>query len=321
VCKSFVKDKNHHLQSFDEGSLFQPYATSLRMGRLGYQSDAQSNLHISYNSLAQYAASMLDALTQPYPPYERIGVKVDGEYRQLSTTLLQIENEFYGTIRPKRTINKGQRPLAALTSRGVEYVEVRCLDLNPFLPVGIDAQQIRFLDAFLLHCLLSDSPYDSGDESREMVLNQQRVVEAGRDPKTTLLKGGRELPLPDWAHALLRECRSIAELLDDGVSDSPHCASWEEQLRRLEDPERSPSARILAAMRKARVPFFRFAMNQSILHKGFFVANPLPADKIVDFERLADQSIAEQQAMEAGDSQTLDEFLLAYLAPPSIGGV
>lgn len=177
LCKSFVKGKDHHLESFDEGSLYLPHATSLRMGRLGYQSDAQANLHISYNTLAQYARSMLEALTQPYPAYERIGVKIGGEYRQLSTTLLQIENEFYGTIRPKRVIKKGQRHLTALTSAGVEYVEVRCLDLNPFLPVGIDAEQIRFLDTFLLHCLLSDSPPDTPAETRELGINQLRVVE------------------------------------------------------------------------------------------------------------------------------------------------
>ena len=122
---------------------------------------------------------MLDAMTRPYPPYERIGVKVDGEYRQLSTTLLQIENEFYGTIRPKRSTDKNERPIAALTASGVEYVEVRCIDLNPFLPVGIDAEEIRFIDTFLLHCLLSDSPPDSSEKSREMGGNQQRIVEAG----------------------------------------------------------------------------------------------------------------------------------------------
>ncbi len=319
VCKSFVKGKVHSLESFDEGSLALPYATSLRMGRLGYQSDAQSNLHISYNSLPEYAHSMLDALTRPYPPYQRIGVKVDGEYRQLGTTVLQIENEFYGTIRAKRTIHKGERPLAALASSGVEYVEVRCLDLNPYLPVGIDAEQIRFLDAFLLHCLLSDSPNDSGAESRELVANQQRVVEAGRKPGVTLARAGGEVALQDWAKTLMEETRAVADLLDDVAGDTRYIASWREQMSRLEDADRTPSARILADMRKARVPFFRFAMNQSILHKGYFVANPLHADKLRYFETLAEQSLADQRALEAADTQSLDEFLANYLVPPSIG--
>src|SRR5262249_2803720 len=154
----------------------------------GYQSYAQTSLNISYNSLADYARSLLGALTKPYPPYEQIGVKADGDYRQLSTTLLQIENEFYGTIRPNRQTLKEERPLAALSSSGVEYIEVRCLDLNPFLPVGIDDETIRFLDTFLLHCLLSDSPPETQAEARESSTNQQRIVEDGRKPSLTLLR-------------------------------------------------------------------------------------------------------------------------------------
>jgi glutamate--cysteine ligase len=319
LCKSFVKGKTHSLESFDEGSLYLPFATSLRMGRLGYQSDAQANLHISYNTLAQYARSMLDALTRPYPPYERIGVKVGDEYRQLSTTLLQIENEFYGTIRPKRVIKEGQRPLAALTSAGVEYVEVRCLDLNPFLPVGIDAEEIRFLDTFLLHCLLSDSPPDSPSESRELGINQLRVVETGRKPGVTLARSGREVEMKIWAQELFNHYGPIADLLDRTHGSTGYRNALTEQRARVEDPERTPSARILANMRKARIPFFRFAMNQSIQHKGYFDANRLDADKVAHFEELAARSLADMRAIEAADSESLDEFLDHYLAPPSIG--
>jgi glutamate--cysteine ligase len=289
------------------------------MGRLGYQSDAQANLHISYNTLSQYAHSMLDALTRPYPPYERIGVKVGDEYRQLSTTLLQIENEFYGTIRPKRVITDGQRPLAALTSAGVEYVEVRCLDLNPFLPVGIDAEEIRFLDTFLLHCLLSDSPPDSPSESRELGINQLRVVETGRKRGVTLARGGREIKMKTWAEELLAQFGPIADLLDRTHGATEYRTAWTEQLARIKDPERTPSARILANMRKARIPFFRFAMNQSIQHKGYFDANRLDPDKVAHFKALAAQSFTDMRAIEAADLESLDEFLDHYLAPPSIG--
>ena len=140
VCSSFVAGREHELQPLNEHTLYMPHGTSLRMGRLGYQSDAQASLAVSYNGLESYAASLQDALTQPYPPYEAIGIRnPGGEYNQLATSLLQIENEFYGTIRPKRVIFPGERPLHALRERGVEYVEVRCMDLDPFVPVGIGA--------------------------------------------------------------------------------------------------------------------------------------------------------------------------------------
>ncbi|HSU43521.1 MAG TPA: glutamate--cysteine ligase, partial [Casimicrobiaceae bacterium] len=178
VCTTFVDGRTHRLQKLSGDTLYLPHATSLRMGPLGYQSDAQSALAVSFNSLERYAASLHHALTQPYPAYEAIGVQGDdGRYRQLATTLLQIENEFYGTIRPKRRIRRGERPLHALTARGVEYIEVRSLDVEPFSPVGIDALTMRFLDVFLLHCLLADSPPDTPAEIARIARNQFRVAE------------------------------------------------------------------------------------------------------------------------------------------------
>ncbi|MDP1716867.1 MAG: glutamate--cysteine ligase, partial [Burkholderiales bacterium] len=127
VCKTFVAGREHALQSLTRGTLYLPGSTSLRMGPLGYQSEAQAALAVSYNSLESYGRSLYGALTEPYPPYAAIGIRDGEDYRQLNTTLLQIENEFYGTIRPKRPIRPGERPLHALRERGVEYVEVRCM--------------------------------------------------------------------------------------------------------------------------------------------------------------------------------------------------
>ena len=175
LCPCFVEGREHSLQPLgSQGqALHLPYATSLRMGRLGYQSDAQASLYVSYNGLEGYANSLYEALTRPYAPYEAIGIRnLGGDYNQLGTSLLQIENEFYGTIRPKRTVQRGERPLHALRERGVEYVEVRLMDLDPFENVGITAPTMRLLDIFLLHCLLSDSPPDTPQEIAEIKHNQ-----------------------------------------------------------------------------------------------------------------------------------------------------
>ncbi len=314
ICRSFVKDKPHRLAPFDEGTLHLPFATSLRMGRLGYQSDAQSSLHISYNSLDQYARSMRYALTQPYPPYQAIGVKAGGEYRQLNTSLIQIENEFYGTIRPKRPVHAGERPLTALLRRGVEYVEVRCLDLNPFLHVGIDEPQIRFLDTFLMYCLLADSPADSEQESRMMGENQLTVVERGREPQLRLNRLHGTVSREDWSREILNGCKPLAELLDRAHDGEDYIQSWEEQLRKVEDPALTPSARILDLMATQRIPFFRFTMNQSLAHKGYFDEHPLRNRRLREYRRQAEASLAEQQLIEAADTVDFDEFLESYLA-------
>ena len=215
VCASFVAGRAHDLQPLSADTLYLPHATSLRMGRLGYQSDAQSSLAVSFNSLETYAASLQDALTRPYPSYEAIGVREGDDYRQLGVSMLQIENEFYGTIRPKRVIRPGERPLHALRERGVEYVEVRLMDLDPFRAVGIDAGTCRMLDVFLLHCLLHDSPPDNAQELAAVVANKQRVAARGREPGLRLTRGAEEISLVEWGDQVLGECEVIAAALDE----------------------------------------------------------------------------------------------------------
>jgi glutamate--cysteine ligase len=316
VCKSFVKGKPHSLQCFDEGSLYLPHATSLRMGRLGYQSDAQTSLHVSYNSLADYAGSLRYALTHSYPAYAQIGVKVDGEYRQLNANLLQIENEFYASIRPKRRTAKGQRAVTALFDGGVEYVEVRCLDLNPFLPLGIDAATMRFLDVFLVHCLLTDSPPDSPAESVELARNQRKVVEAGREPGLTLQRAGDEVALAGWGAQLLAECARVATLLDRAAGGELHAQAVASQREVFEDLSRTPSARLLDAMHRDRLPFAHFASRKGLEHKRRLMQEPLAPERLAEFEASAQASLDEQRCIEAAESEGLDEFLARYLAVP-----
>ncbi len=155
---------NTKFQTLGKGSLYLPYATSLRMSDLGYTNSAQSSLNISYNNLPDYIQGLRQAISTPSAEYASIGIKVDGEYQQLNSNILQIENEFYSTIRPKRTTQSGERPTCALKRRGVEYIEVRALDVNPFSAVGINAEQMRFLDLFLIYCLLEQSPDLSAEE-------------------------------------------------------------------------------------------------------------------------------------------------------------
>ncbi|MXY55038.1 MAG: glutamate--cysteine ligase [Gammaproteobacteria bacterium] len=313
VCKSFIRNTDSGLAQFDEGSLYLPHATSLRMGRLGYQSDAQSSVHISYNSLAEYAETMFAALTEPYPPYEAAGVKVGRGYRQLSTTLLQIENEFYGAIRPKRRTRSGERPLEALYGRGVEYVEVRCLDLNPFLSLGIDADICRFLDVFLLLCLLVDSPPDSRAESESMVANQLGVVERGREPSLELAEGDVGTPLVVWADRLLGQCARVADEIDAVTGGADHANAVDLQRRKVMEPDLTPSARVLNALRQQRVPFFRFAMNQSAAHRGYFEEHPLGPERAKELTAMSEESQSRQARIERSDQETFEAYLKRFL--------
>ncbi len=316
ICKCFIQNQKHNLRDFDEATLYAPWGTSLRMGNLGYQSDAQSELHISYNCLEAYARSMHHALSTPFDGYANAGVKHKGEYQQLNTNLIQIENEFYGTIRPKRTAKSGQRPLTALTQEGVEYVEVRCLDLNPFLPVGIDTTEIKFLDTFLLHCLFSSSSNDSPEESQEMQANQLMVVERGRQPGITLRKNGEQKSLDTWATQLLSECREIATVLDS--DNGKYLAATKAQQEKLEDFSLTPSAQILTAMETEKLSFSEFVIKQSSLHKASFAECGWCDGSLEKMEQLAVQSLERQREIEAGDTQDLDTFIANYLKLPQL---
>lgn len=315
ICKSFVKGREHHLSTFDDGSLYLPHGTSLRMGRLGYQSDAQADLHVSYNSLADFAQTILAALTEPYPDYQKIGVfdAKDG-YRQLSDSIIQIENEFYGAIRPKQPTAPGERPLLALKRRGVSYVEVRCLDLNPFEPLGISSTDARFIDTFLLFCLLSESAPDSPEETVRMQSNQQRVVEQGRLPDLMLDTASGPVAMQSLASDILAGCREVARVQDDASDSELFSAAIAAQDAKVADPEQTPSAQVLAAMRASKVPFFRFAMDQGLAHQQTFADNPLERSQQRQFEHLSVQSRSSQQALEASQTQSFDDYLADYMA-------
>ena len=320
VCPSFAAGREHGLQRLSEHTLFQPHATSLRMGRLGYQSEAQGSLAVSYNSLESYAASLHEALTQPYPAYERIGIRnLGGEYNQLATTLLQIENEFYGTIRPKRVIRPGERPLHALRERGVEYIEVRCMDLDPFVPVGIAAPTIRFLDVFLLHCLLADSPPDTPEEIAELGRNQHRTASHGREPGLRLERRGVQVALVDWAAELLAECEPLALALDKAHGGGEHTAALDAAHAALRAPDTLPSARALATLQQDfGGSYTAFIRAQSEQTRNHLLALPWGVAAQAEFEAMAHESVAQRHAMEAADTVDFEAYRQDYLSPQKL---
>jgi glutamate--cysteine ligase len=317
LCKSFVNGRDHGLQTLSKNSLYMPHGTSLRMGRLGYQSDAQASLAVSYNSLDGYAASLNDALTRPYHAYEPIGTRTPGgDYQQLSTTLLQIENEFYGTIRPKRTIFPGERPLHAIRERGVEYVEVRLMDLDPFETVGINAQTMRFLDVFLLHCLLSNSPPDSNAEIDEIKHNQHLTAARGREPGLLLERSGDRVSLSSWAGEILTQCEPIAAALDEAHRSRDYTQALEIAHVRLADPSQTPSARVLAEMKKSHNDdFVSFIHTQSNKARNDLLAMPWNPSQQARFLALSEKSLADQRAIEMADVLDFETYRKQYMSP------
>jgi glutamate--cysteine ligase len=313
LCRSFAPAGSAGLETFDEGTLYAPYATSLRMSDLGYSNRSQAKINISLNSLEEYVRDLVAAITTPEPAYVEIGVKVDGEYRQLSANRLQIENEYYSPIRPKRTAYTGERPTAALLRAGVEYVEIRSLDISVFDPAGINQNTMRFMEAFLLYCLLEDSPPLDEAGLEEVAANHTLTARRGRDPALRLRRAGAEVSLKDWAAEIFDGVRAVAELIDAAQGGRDYTQAVEHQARKLADPGATPSARLLAALAETPGGFFELGLAAARDHRDYFLSlAPMNPERQAELEEEARDSVRRQRAIEASDHLTFDEYLRRY---------
>ncbi|NWA01212.1 glutamate--cysteine ligase [Pseudomonas gingeri] len=310
----FLRGRSHSLEQFDADTLYLPYATSLRMSDLGYQSNAQAGLTPCYNDLSSYTDSLRKAVATPYAPYVEIGTHKDGEWVQLNTNILQIENEYYSNIRPKRVTYTGERPIQALMARGVQYVEARCLDINPFLPTGIDLTEARFLDAFLLYCALNDSPLFESNECGNATSNFLTVVKEGRRPGLQLQRQGQAVDMKEWATELLERIAPISALLDQSHGGEGHSKALDEQLAKVRDSSLTPSAQVLASMVQHKESFAQFSMRQSLAHAEYFRSQPLPKAEQAAFEESARKSLVQQLELEQNEVGDFDVFVGSYQA-------
>ena len=315
VSNSFFAGRENTFAVLDADTVYEPYGTSLRMSDIGYRNKNQSTLSVSVNSLDEYVRDLSRAISTPYAPYEKLGVKVDGEYRQLNANLLQIENEYYSFIRPKRIARSGERPTKALHRAGVEYVEVRALDVSAFDPVGVNQNKLRFLEAFLALCLLRGSEPISRGEQEALDANHLIVARRGREPYLKLNREGRDVLMADWARELLDSMQGVCEMLDHGESARPYSSALEQQRAKIDDVERTPSARMLAEMRQTGESFFQLALRMSKQHKDYFLGlYPPNESRLAEFAMEAEDSHRAQRRIEGADSMSFDAYLARYLA-------
>ena len=310
--KSFIDNDEHGLDELDKDSLFSPFATSLRMSGLGYQNNAQEGLFVCFNGLPTYTQTLKQAMNQSMPEYEKIGVKEDGVYKQLNTNLLQIENEYYSDIRPKRNSKNGEKPLTALNEYGVEYIEVRCLDLNPFTPLGIDEEQIHFMDLFLAHCLLHPSPNLSEAECKEVEQNHRQVVVSGRDPEFKLMRNGLPVLLSDWGKELMAELKPLAQIMDEKSGSQKYVPALSNMEKRILNSELTPSAQILNAMAEKNQTFVEFALGQTEeISKKY--EQKISLDQQDYWYEESANSLKKQEKIEQDDLVRFDQYLSEYL--------
>ena len=318
ICRSFVLQKHESLDLFTPGTYYGPDATSLRQGSIGYQNsqEASTGVHADYNSRAGYIECLREATSTLCPQYQEIGVRRDGEYLQLNANQLQIENEYYSPVRPKCVPQGNEKPSRGLRQRGVEYLELRSLDIDPFEPCGIGPDAMHFLTALVVYCLLDDSPKMSMSEQADADYNMQQVAHLGRNLEATLRRG-EAVSLRDWASDLLADIRPVCELLDEAHGQTMFRQAWEVQETKLRDPARTPSGRMVSQMSESGEAYVEWVLKRSQEHREFFGDRPPDPELRARFDRVAEQSRQQQQAIEEAERESplsFEDYLAAYEA-------
>lgn len=314
ICGSFIQGKETDLpfKKLGNGTYYLPYATSLRMSDLGYTNSAQAGLNICYNQVDSYIASLRAAINQPSSDYRKYEGKKNGEYQQLNANVLQIENELYSPIRPKQPTQSLEKPSEALDKRGVSYIEVRALDVNPFCAIGIEENQFYFLDVFLLYCVTRPSEMMNAQQYDETEANLSAVVDHGRDPELKLTNEQQFIGLTTWALQLFSDMQNVALVLDKANDTTHFTTALQLEKQKILDPSLTPSAKILQQLTSQQYDNGSLGLalaedyKQQLIDSDYQFMN---AEELAEHARL---SIEKQGVIEKNDIISFDDFLSSY---------
>lgn len=319
VCACFLTGRQHQLQPLIGGTLYLPHATALRMGRLGYQNSAQRQLGIHYNNMTDYLDGIQQAIHTSYAPFTALGLDdVQGEPLQINDHVLQIENEYYSPIRPKQVPQAGETPAQALQDRGVAYVELRAVDINPYSDIGIDLDTAGFLEVLALYCLLQDSPAIEATEQDCIDHNLIKVVDEGRKIDLHLDTPTGQQPFKQWAEQHIQAMRAVAGFMDQSVEQPIYQSALQQMQKRLEQVESTLSAQVLKdTVREGGS--WRFGHELAVQYAQQQKNIPLTDALHRHFQDLAQQSLQQQQTLEQQEQQSFQQFLASYRGTQSAG--
>ena len=316
VCESFLNGHSTTLEYFGNHTYYEPFATSLRLGDIGYQNskEGSTGVKVCYDSLESFIASLEKAVATPCPIYKAIGVKVDGYYRQLNANQLQIENEYYSSVRAKAIIEGMQKPVRALQQKGIEYIELRSVDVNAFEPLGVSEDQMCFLEAMIVCSVLHPSPPISAEESQMIDGNLGLVAHCGRDPHLKLSTPKGDVKLRDWACRYLDDMEQICHWLDESHATNAYTHSWQRQQDKISNPELIPSTRMIDMMAKNKESFFDFAIRKSRKVADHFTDRPLENEALAHRKQQVNESREKALQIESSEEPSFDQFLEDYFS-------
>jgi glutamate--cysteine ligase len=213
--ETFSKDCIHLMDACDEfGSYYSTRGPSFRNASCGYKN--LKELYPSYASVEEFARDV---------------------NRFIDNDDLSEAKELYTQIRLKPKDPSDM--LNSLVNDGIEYVEIRTLDINPFYKCGLVRHDMNFLHLFLIYMFIKDES-DYADWQREAKINEENTAEAAYVDSMRLLRDGEEVTLKSWAAEIINEMYGMCEVF--GIDES-HTLSL--MLNRIADPELTYGKRLL----------------------------------------------------------------------------
>ena len=187
--KSFSADCIHLMDAQDDfGSYYSTHGPSFRNASCGYKN-----------------------LKELYPSYDSVNEFVRDVNQFIDDGDLSEAKELYTQIRLKPKDPKDF--LNSLEKDGIQYVEIRTLDINPFYKCGLVKHDMNFLHLFLIYMLVK-SESDYANWQKEAKINEERTAEHAYDEDMRLLKDGVEVTLKDWASEIINEMYGMCDVLN-----------------------------------------------------------------------------------------------------------
>lgn len=218
--KTFSNDCIHLMDEKDDyGSYYSTHGPSFRNASCGYKN--LKELYPSYNSVEEFTNDVN-------------GFIENGDLSEAKELYTQIR------LKPKNP----KELLDSLNDDGIQYIEIRTLDINPFYQCGLVEHDMKFLHLFLIYMLVkTESDYPNWQE--EAKINEENTAENAYVESMRLIRDGKEVTLKSWAAEIINEMHGMCEVF--GIDES-HTLNL--MLKRISNPELTYGQRMLKLIRE-----------------------------------------------------------------------
>ena len=217
---TFTEECIHLMDAKDDyGSYYSTKGPSFRNSSCGYKN--LKNLYPSYASVEDFTRDVEDFIER-------------GDLSEAKELYTQIR------LKPKDPADY----LNSLNEDGIQYIEIRTLDINPFYQCGLVRHDMKFLHLFLIYMFVKDeSSYANWQE--EAHINEENAAEMAYDESMRLIRDGKKVTLKSWASEIINEMYGMCEVF--GIDEERKTLRL--MCNRIKDPSLTYGQRLLNMIR------------------------------------------------------------------------